>query len=86
MHNNITNDIFAMNKEIAADLKKLVNKIDNMNRYYVSTGVGDSIGDTDEIGNGVTGSELKAAITSHVAIPSFIETNFHWSNILKLGL
>lgn len=51
---------------------------------YDALGLGDLIGNADNMGDGVTGAELKGAITSIGALDAELTSAYHYTNLYKI--
>ena len=80
-HNNANNVAMAQAIDISMDFERLSANIHKLNQYYVSRGLSSNIADEEDMGNGVTGAEFKAFMTSINAIDTWIDTQFHRTNL-----
>lgn len=54
----------------------------NLKVYYDSALQADnSIADGDDLGNGITGANIKAIVTSLSAVETFLTSNYHYTNL-----
>ena len=71
-------------KAITVAVVEAMDETAEATRYYNALALGTEIEDTDPMGDGNTGADLKGAMTSLGAADTFLTAGFHYTNLCQL--
>ena len=71
-------------KAYTSDFLNSLNEHIEQKGIYDAIGLSSIIGDTDHMGDGVTGAELKAAITSITALDAYLTSSYNYAGLFKI--